>query len=109
MQNSLHHYRMAVAFLKEHLFEKLCVSDIAAYCGVSTSGLEKHFARCNQRGVMRVFLNLKLEKAATMLKEGYTVKHLAKIFCFSSQAHFSMAFKKKYGVSPLQYKYSGIK
>lgn len=109
MQNSLEHYRKAVQFLEEHLFEKLCVSDIASFCGVSTSGLEKHFARCNQRGVMRVFLNLKLEKAAKMLKEGYTVNHLAKMFRFSSQAHFSMAFKKKYGVSPLQYKYSSIK
>ena len=54
---------------------------------------------------MRYFLDLKLEHAAKMLKEGYTVNFIAKRLKLSSSAHLSMAFKKKYGVSPLKYKY----
>ncbi|MEE1014241.1 MAG: AraC family transcriptional regulator [Clostridia bacterium] len=98
-------YHKATEFMKENLFEKLHVIDIAEHCGVSASGLEKYFAEFGGIGVMRQFLDLKLDKAAKMLKEGYTVNYLAKLLNFSSSAHLSMAFKKKYGVSPLKYKY----
>ncbi|MEE1013751.1 MAG: AraC family transcriptional regulator [Clostridia bacterium] len=101
-------YQDAVAYMKDHLFDKLRVNDIARHCMVCTSGLEKHFARCAKKGVMRYFLDLKLEYAADMLKKGYSVNYLAKILNFSSSAHFSMAFKKKYGTSPLKYKYSEV-
>lgn len=104
-KNGLDVYRKATKFMKDNLFEKLHVIDIAEHCGVSASGLEKHFAKFGGVGVMRHFLDLKLEYAAKMLKEGYTVNYLANLLNFSSSAHLSMAFKQKYGVSPLKHKY----
>ena len=104
-KNNLDVYREAVAFMKEHIFDHLYVCDIAKHCAISASGLEKNFARFCKGGVMRYFLNLKLDYAAKMLKEGYTVNYLAKGLNFSSSAHLSMAFKKRYGVSPIKYKY----
>lgn len=104
-KNSQEAYRKATEYMKERLFEKVYVTEIAQYCGVSNSGLKKTFAKYAQTGVMRYFLDLKLEYAAKMLRKGYTVGYLAKQLHFSSTAHLSMAFKKKYGVSPLKYKY----
>lgn len=108
-KNSLEVYRKATEYMVEHLFEKLHIIDVAQHCGVSSSGLEKTFAKFGGIGVMRYFLDLKLDYAAKMLKEGYTVNYLAKHLNFSSSAHLSMAFKKKYGVSPLKYKYPLMK
>ena len=103
-KNKLDVYHDAVIFMREHLFEKLYVTDIADHCGVSPSGLEKIFADLAKIGIMRYFLDLKLEYAARMLKNGDAVRDTAQQLNFSSTAHFSMAFKKKFGVSPLKYK-----
>lgn len=105
-KNTLETYQSAIKFMEDHLFEKLTIKDVAQHCCVSSSGLEKNFAKFAKSGVMRCFLDMKLEYAAKMLREGHTVNYLAKALSFSSAAHLSMAFKKKYGVSPLKYKYS---
>lgn len=95
----------AVAYMRENLTKKVRVEEIAAHCGVSPSWLEKTFAKVMEHGVMRHFLDLKLEYAARLLKEGYSVNYLSEYLQFSSAAHLSLAFKKKYGLSPLKYKY----
>lgn len=43
-KRNLETYRKALAFMPERLFEKSCVKEIAEYCGVSASGIEKIFA-----------------------------------------------------------------
>ncbi len=104
--NKKDNYQKAIEFMQEKLFEKVYVTEIAEHCGMSASGLEKIFKRHQSPGVMRYFLDLKLEYTAMKLKEGKTVNYLAEILKFSSSAHLSMAFKKKYGISPQKYKYS---
>ena len=104
-KNSLDVYRNAVAFMKKNLTENLHVEDIARHCAISVSGLQKNFQKYAKQGVKRCFLDMKLDYAAKMLKEGYTVNYLARLLNFSSTSHLSMAFKKKYDMSPLKYKY----
>ena len=51
-----------------------------------------------------LFKNYKLNKAAAMLREGkHNVSEVADLTGFSSLAHFSKVFKKKFGVSPSEY------
>ena len=48
-----------------------------------------------------LFKNYKLNKAAAMLREGkYNVSEVSDLTGFSSLAHFSKVFKKKFGVPP---------
>ena len=50
------------------------------------------------------FRKYKLNKAARMLHEGkYNVSEIATLTGFSTAAHFSVAFKKQFGVSPSEY------
>lgn len=50
------------------------------------------------------FRKYKLNKAATWLREGkYSITEIAVLTGFSTAAHFSVAFKKQFGVSPSEY------
>lgn len=50
------------------------------------------------------FKNYKLERAAKLLKEGkYTVWEIAEMTGYSTTAHFSTSFKKKFGKTPTEY------
>ena len=50
------------------------------------------------------FKTYKLNKAAALLRKGdYNISEVAYMTGFSSLAHFSKVFKKKFGVSPSQY------
>lgn len=50
------------------------------------------------------FRKYKLNKAAAWLREGkYSISEIAVLTGFSTAAHFSVAFKKQFGVSPSEY------
>lgn len=52
-----------------------------------------------------LFKNYKLNKAAAMLREGkYNISEVSDLTGFSSLAHFSKVFKKKFGVPPSEFK-----
>ena len=51
------------------------------------------------------FRTYKLNRAAELLKSGkYTVSEIADMTGFSTQSHFSVVFKKQFGVTPSEYK-----
>ena len=51
------------------------------------------------------FRKYKLNKAAQMLHDGqYSISEVAVLTGFSTAAHFSVAFKKQFGVSPSEYR-----
>lgn len=101
-------YCKALDFMEERLFEKLSLNDVAGYCGVSVSGLEKIFQYYGNDGVMRSFLDMKLEHGAALLREDCAVSDIAMRLEFSSVAHFSAVFKKKHGIPPQKYKYAAM-
>ena len=51
------------------------------------------------------FRTYKLNRAAELLKNGrYTISEIADLCGFSTQSHFSVVFKKQFGVTPSEYK-----
>lgn len=103
-QGNLDTYSLAIGYMNDNLYAKFSMEQIARYCNVSCSGLEKIFARYTGGGVMQYYNELKLERSRKLLLEGYKVGKVAELLCFSSCAHFSAAFKRKYGIPPLRYK-----
>ena len=97
-------YQTAVHFMKVNIFNELTLNDIAKHCGVSCSTLKNLFKVHTQAGIMHFYNELKMESAKEMLADNMSVSSIAEELHFSSTAHFSAAFKKYAGVSPMKYK-----
>lgn len=103
------HYKKVVNVLKEHIYEKLTVEQIATLCHVSRSNLKKIFKTYTGYGVIQYFNKMKIIKSIDMLKSGMTVSEISDKLDFSSPSYFSNAFKRETGFFPTAYKNEVIK
>lgn len=91
----------------ENIFNsELSVGFIAKQLFISTS----YLYRCSMLkfgvGISEYIHNRKLEMACDLIKGNkYSLSEIASILNFCSQSYFSTRFKKKYGISPLQYSF----
>lgn len=98
-------FSRCVKFMQANLSETKTVSDVAKHVNISISGLKRIFEKCAGMGVHKYFLMLKLNAATEFLEQGYSVSHVASRLGFSSQAHFSRAYKRELKVSPSEFKH----
>ncbi|MBQ7036786.1 MAG: helix-turn-helix transcriptional regulator [Clostridia bacterium] len=98
-------FSRCVKFMQANLSETKTVSDVAKHANISISGLKRIFEKCAGMGVHKYFLMLKLNAATEFLEQGYSVSHVASRLGFSSQAHFSRAYKRELKVSPSEFKH----
>ena len=78
---------------------------MAAFIRRSRSYITKKFKKELGFDISSFIMRCKLEEAKSLLT--YTNKSLSEIssyLCFSSQSYFQNVFKKKYGMTPLQYR-----
>ena len=95
----------AMNFIRSHTDEPISVEDVAAATGRSASFITKSFRK--ELGITPgAFISrCKLEEAKSLLM--FSKKSLAQIssqLCYSSQGYFQNVFKKKYGMTPMQYR-----
>lgn len=94
-----------VQFITRYTNEPIQVNDVADYLGKSRSYLTKKFKSELGFDISSFIMRCKLEEAKSLLT--YSEKSLSEIsnyLCFSSQAYFQNVFKKKYGITPTQYR-----
>ncbi|HIY00250.1 MAG TPA: helix-turn-helix domain-containing protein [Candidatus Blautia faecipullorum] len=94
-----------IQFITHHVNEPIQVGDVAEHIGRSRSYLTGKFKKELGFDVSSFIMRCRLEEAKSLLT--YSNKSLSEIsnyLCFSSQSYFQNVFKKKYGVTPLQYR-----
>ena len=96
-------YRNAIAYMTEHISEKITISDIAKHCTVSETALKKVFHQYANTSVHKHFLQLKITQAIILLKNGASAYEASGQVGFANQTHFSVAFKKETGLTPREY------
>lgn len=97
-------YKKAINTLEQKICSSISVSELAKECSVSTAHLKRVFNKYAGIGIHEYFLQLKILYAKKLLSNGMSVTEVAEKMCFSSQNYFSVVFKRKVGISPLQYK-----
>lgn len=94
-----------VQFISRHVNEPLQVDHVVRHIGKSRSYLTKKFKLELGFDISSFIMRCKLEEAKSLLT--FSQKSLSEIsnyLCFSSQAYFQNVFKKKYGITPMQYR-----
>ena len=67
--------------------------------------LSKKFKRELGFNISSYIMRRKLEEAKSLLNyTDMTISEISEYLCFSSQAYFQNVFKKKYGITPKEYR-----
>ncbi|MGQ7243444.1 GlxA family transcriptional regulator [Salinicola sp. V024] len=91
----------AVALMEANIEEPLTTHELSAHLGLSRRQLERLFKKHLQAVPSRYYLNLRLQQARKLLREGdQAVGEIALAHGFSSGAHFSTAYRHHFGISP---------
>jgi len=91
--------------INEHLDDSdFNVEALADIVGMSRAQLHRRVKEATGITVGEFIRNLRLQQAARMLEKGdNTVQQVAWAVGFSNPTHFSAAFKRYFGVSPMEY------
>lgn len=93
----------AVELMESHLEDPIRPGDIAKMLGISLRELERSFSNNLHTSPAAYYRILRLEKARALLQQTHMSIMDVAIACgFSSSAHFSRAFKSRYGHPPSQ-------
>ncbi len=97
-------YAEIVSILREHLGEQLSAGEIATLCCMSLSNLKKVFTKYAGMGISRYFTEMKMRRAAELLRQGRRVGEVALEVGYTDQNYFSTVFRRIMGVPPGQYR-----
>ncbi len=104
------HIAAAKEFIENNYAFSISVEDVAKSVGVSPNYLSNIFNEIESSSPKRYLTQTRMEKAALLLRSGqYKIKEVAAMVAYPNQLHFSAAFHKYFGVSPVSYKKSNAK
>lgn len=97
----------AKKFITFHLTERISVNDLADIAGLGIARFHTLFLKETGETPAEYHQRLRLEKAASKLRDTHeSVTNIALEYGFCSNQHFTVRFKKHYGVTPSEYRKS---
>lgn len=97
--------KRCIFFLEQNYRRKLTIQEISSTLNVSASLLNKNFKKETHKSIHRFIIDLRMEKAAFLLK--YTddsINDIAEYLGFKQLSHFSRSFKEYYHQTALAYR-----
>ncbi len=92
-------------YISKNLRKPFKVGEIAPAIGINRSYLAKKFAEVEGITIQQYIMKERCRHAANLLKYSeYSLSIISEYFCFSSQSHFGVQFKKYYGMTPNEYR-----
>lgn len=92
-------------YMERHRREKFSLKDVAREVGKSPGYLSRVFSEQIGMTMQEYALNLRLEAAANILcYSNESIGMIAEYLSFPSQSYFGERFKKKYGMTPNEYR-----
>ncbi|NVK45575.1 MAG: GlxA family transcriptional regulator [Rhodobacteraceae bacterium] len=93
----------ALELMQSHIADPLDQDQLADLSGLSTRQLQRQFRENIGRSVMEEYRRIRLETGKDLIETTrIPLAEIAQMTGFSSQAHFSDAFRKSYGLAPSQ-------
>lgn len=96
----------AKQYLHARDYERLSLDQVSRAVGVSPIYLTQEFRRSEGIPLYQYHLSLRLARALTELPHSNDITGLALDLGFSSHSHFTLAFRRRFGMTPSQYRRS---
>ncbi len=98
----------AKVIMIENIYKNIDIKGIATNLGISYSLFRKSFKEYTGYAPAQYFQELKLRKGKELLAEtNYSIKEISYELNFSSYEYFLSFFKKRVGITPMEYRNSG--
>ena len=95
----------AVTFMEHNYQRELTVEEVADACKLNRSYFSKLFRENMGCPPQEFLIRLRLSKAADQMKDTKApIGEIAAVCGYPNQLHFSRAFKKRYGLSPREWR-----
>ena len=95
-----------IHYLRDHLSQKITIQDMADEVSICRSRCCSIFSQYLHTSPM-VYLNeLRLVHSAELLSTDYSIVSISKMCGFSRPSYFNTQFKKRYHMTPLEYRHS---
>lgn len=97
-------------FIKQHLYEKLTLENIASQIDCSVEHLARSFKKYHRKTIMTYITDERLVAAKELLLESNTkIKDIAESLGFCNVSHFCCIFKEREHMSPQQWRKQNAK
>ncbi len=98
-----------IQYIANRVNQEITVDMIARELNMDRSTLSKKFKRELGFNISSFIMRRKLEEAKSLLHfTDKTVSEISEYLCFSTQSYFQNVFKKKYGMTPREYRRSVV-
>ncbi|MCI3925096.1 AraC family transcriptional regulator [Paenibacillus sp. TRM 82003] len=94
----------AVRWLSLQYAQPVSIEQLAQSLGYHRTHLTKIFKKQIGVSPMQFLMNIRLEQAKSLLDSHWTIEQVASSVGFSDALYFSKQFRKRYGVSPSEYR-----
>ncbi len=95
----------AIQFIREHACNGIAVADVSRGLCVSRATLERKFASFLRITPAQAIAQLRAQRAKSLLAETeHSIKRIAQLAGYSTQAHLTVAFKRETGLTPGEFR-----
>lgn len=96
-----------IAYLRDHYMENLTLDFIADQFHMSKTYVSRLLKRYANQSFLKILVEIRMEEARKMiLEDKYKMYEIAEKVGYNDFSYFIQAFKKKYGVTPNEYRQS---
>lgn len=92
-----------INYMAANYSQNITLKKLSDYAQISPSYLGSIFKKVTGKSVIDYLIEIRINKAKSLLKDGFTVTETSTLVGFNDIFYFSKAFKKHEGISPSQY------